>query len=229
MDWSPRCGMLGVANGVFLGGAAMIIYGIVQVSRTGGGARAVVVLALFLALWVAVGSCVCASFCGAFFPWVPSVALCARRARRVVCSPCLCVLRLLPRQNGDGGGGDVSGLPQSVSESQRSQLDVLPRGLPARGGGGARVATADDIPASAYEQEQTQRGGAGEEGAAAATECAVCLGEVEKGEMVKRLPACQHVFHQRCIDPWLRGNSTCPVCRCDAFAAAAPPLPPDMV
>lgn len=69
MDWFVRCYMLAIANGVCIGGAAMIVYGIVQVSRTGGDAGSLVVLSLFLALWVAVGSCVYASFCGAFFPW----------------------------------------------------------------------------------------------------------------------------------------------------------------
>jgi hypothetical protein len=46
-----------------------------------------------------------------------------------------------------------------------------------------------------------------------AADCAVCLGEVENGEMVRRMPACQHVFHRECIDLWLRGHATCPVCR----------------
>ncbi|CAN6243737.1 unnamed protein product [Urochloa humidicola] len=50
-------------------------------------------------------------------------------------------------------------------------------------------------------------------GGGAAVDCAVCLGEVEKGEMVRRLPVCRHVFHMDCIDLWLRANATCPVCR----------------
>lgn len=47
----------------------------------------------------------------------------------------------------------------------------------------------------------------------AAEDCAVCLGEVETGETLRQLPACQHVFHRECIDPWLRAHATCPLCR----------------
>uniref|UniRef100_K3Z0H7 RING-type E3 ubiquitin transferase n=1 Tax=Setaria italica TaxID=4555 RepID=K3Z0H7_SETIT len=77
--------------------------------------------------------------------------------------------------------------------------------------GGARAAAADDIPT------YKERDGARPDGASP-EECSVCLCEVEKGKMAKRLPVCLHVFHQECIDLWLRDNSTCPVCRCDVFA-----------
>ncbi|PUZ74903.1 hypothetical protein GQ55_1G103700 [Panicum hallii var. hallii] len=80
-------------------------------------------------------------------------------------------------------------------------MTVLPREGPVHGGARTVAAAAAAIPA--YEQ----RGGALPDGA---PECPVCLGEVEKGEMVKRLPVCLH---------WLHGHSTCPVCRCDVFAS----------
>ncbi|KAJ1259439.1 hypothetical protein BS78_10G155400 [Paspalum vaginatum] len=44
-------------------------------------------------------------------------------------------------------------------------------------------------------------------------ECAVCLGELQRGEVVKQLPACAHLFHKGCIDAWRRSHVTCPVCR----------------
>lgn len=44
-------------------------------------------------------------------------------------------------------------------------------------------------------------------------QCLVCLSEYEVGEAVKTLPACGHRFHSSCIDMWLEGKVTCPICR----------------
>ncbi|GIY51871.1 RING finger protein 44 [Caerostris darwini] len=43
-------------------------------------------------------------------------------------------------------------------------------------------------------------------------ECQVCLNDYENGDVLRILP-CFHEFHTPCIDPWLKINQTCPVCR----------------
>ncbi|OMO96798.1 Zinc finger, RING-type [Corchorus olitorius] len=42
--------------------------------------------------------------------------------------------------------------------------------------------------------------------------CSVCLEQVNVGETIRSLP-CLHQFHASCIDPWLRQQGTCPVCK----------------
>ncbi|KAL4560448.1 hypothetical protein LXL04_032599 [Taraxacum kok-saghyz] len=49
-------------------------------------------------------------------------------------------------------------------------------------------------------------------------ECAVCLGDVDNGDMVRMLPNCKHMFHVRCIDDWFAGHTSCPVCRVPVVA-----------
>ncbi|XP_021772991.1 E3 ubiquitin-protein ligase ATL31-like [Chenopodium quinoa] len=48
-----------------------------------------------------------------------------------------------------------------------------------------------------------------------ALECAVCLTEFEDDDVLRLIPKCDHVFHPDCIDAWLVGHTTCPVCRCN--------------
>ncbi|CAK8578938.1 unnamed protein product [Lathyrus sativus] len=45
------------------------------------------------------------------------------------------------------------------------------------------------------------------------TECVICLSEFTRGEKVRILPKCNHGFHIRCIDKWLKEHSSCPKCR----------------
>lgn len=62
-----------------------------------------------------------------------------------------------------------------------------------------------------------------------ALECAVCLAELADGEAARFLPRCGHGFHAECIGLWLRGHSTCPLCRADVGLLPAPSplaLPP---
>lgn len=43
--------------------------------------------------------------------------------------------------------------------------------------------------------------------------CSICLGDYKGSDMLRVLPDCKHVFHLKCIDPWLRMHPTCPLCR----------------
>ncbi|XP_071718254.1 RING-H2 finger protein ATL74-like [Rutidosis leptorrhynchoides] len=46
-----------------------------------------------------------------------------------------------------------------------------------------------------------------------ATECSICLGEFVDGEKVRVLPECNHEFHVKCVDKWLKDHTSCPNCR----------------
>ncbi|KAJ2399766.1 hypothetical protein GGI23_002452 [Coemansia sp. RSA 2559] len=57
-----------------------------------------------------------------------------------------------------------------------------------------------------------------------ALECAICLEEINEGEVIRKLP-CPHVFHSACIDRWLLSQSSvCPLCKRDTIFGS--PLPP---
>ncbi|KAE8676531.1 putative RING-H2 finger protein ATL71 [Hibiscus syriacus] len=43
--------------------------------------------------------------------------------------------------------------------------------------------------------------------------CSICLADYKSNDRLRLLPDCNHLFHVKCVDPWLRLNPTCPVCR----------------
>jgi len=45
-------------------------------------------------------------------------------------------------------------------------------------------------------------------------ECCICMGDFTTGEIIVATE-CDHVFHKRCCQEWLRQARTCPVCRTD--------------
>lgn len=43
--------------------------------------------------------------------------------------------------------------------------------------------------------------------------CSICLADYNPTDVLRSLPECGHLFHRKCVDPWLKVNPTCPVCR----------------
>jgi hypothetical protein len=43
--------------------------------------------------------------------------------------------------------------------------------------------------------------------------CLICIEKYNVGEFKRYLPKCNHYFHKKCIDKWLRKNASCPICR----------------
>ncbi|CAF2763187.1 unnamed protein product [Rotaria sp. Silwood2] len=44
------------------------------------------------------------------------------------------------------------------------------------------------------------------------TKCNICIEQFQPQQTLRRL-TCFHVYHQDCIDPWLKENNICPICR----------------
>ncbi|KAJ1731816.1 hypothetical protein LPJ72_003745 [Coemansia sp. Benny D160-2] len=73
--------------------------------------------------------------------------------------------------------------------------------------GDARV-----VPEQTTSNINTWDSGASSDGA---LDCAICLEEINEGEIIRKLP-CPHVFHSACIDRWLLcQSSVCPLCKRD--------------
>lgn len=51
--------------------------------------------------------------------------------------------------------------------------------------------------------------------------CSICLADYKESDVLRRLLECGHLFHVRCVDPWLRRNPTCPVCRTSPMPSPA--------
>lgn len=51
--------------------------------------------------------------------------------------------------------------------------------------------------------------------------CSICLADYKTTDMIRVLPDCNHLFHDKCVDHWLRLHPTCPVCRMSPLPSPA--------
>lgn len=52
------------------------------------------------------------------------------------------------------------------------------------------------------------------------TNCVICMSDFETRQKIRVMP-CKHHFHSKCIDKWLKGSRTCPICRHECKSSSA--------
>lgn len=52
--------------------------------------------------------------------------------------------------------------------------------------------------------------------------CSICLADYRQTDVLQLLPDCGHLFHLKCVNPWLRLHPSCPLCRKSLVPALAP-------
>ncbi|KAL8051523.1 hypothetical protein ABFX02_06G152400 [Erythranthe guttata] len=87
--------------------------------------------------------------------------------------------------------------------------------------GGLDEATISSYPRYTYSQIKPHKSGGGGGGAAAT--CSICLADYKDSDLLRLLPQCCHLFHLKCVDPWLLLHPTCPVCRKSPPRGGQPP------
>jgi len=46
------------------------------------------------------------------------------------------------------------------------------------------------------------------------SKCTICLEQFKKNQVIQILP-CHHKFHHKCLKPWFKTSTCCPLCRMD--------------
>ncbi|KAK3156476.1 hypothetical protein QOZ80_2AG0107740 [Eleusine coracana subsp. coracana] len=174
---------------IYLGLSALFTYNLVKWALEKPRPSTFVQVSIYLIIWVVCTSLAYLQASHALSPsWLPDrpclfVLMATIWWSRAVCFlvalPCSCLLKLRHRSSRNSGGA------VAMPELEGGQVQALPREPPVHGV--RRVLTAEDIPAYVQPDDSWQHG--------VMAECAVCLDEVEKGQMVKRLPLCLNVFH----------------------------------
>jgi len=98
---------------------------------------------------------------------------------------------------------ESNGQDESTADRSQPQTDI-------EAAVGIDEATLKTYPKLRYSQLQEKEG---KQGSTTVSCCSICLGDYKDKDVIRLLPDCGHVFHLKCVDPWLRLHPTCPVCR----------------
>ncbi|CAL9090079.1 unnamed protein product, partial [Musa textilis] len=88
--------------------------------------------------------------------------------------------------------------------------------------GGDLEAGIDEDTLKSYPKVRYSHAKLGRDVAGAASCCSICLSDYKDADVLRELPECGHLFHVKCVDPWLRLRPTCPLCRTSPLPSPLP-------
>lgn len=88
---------------------------------------------------------------------------------------------------------------------QHLEVEAVPVGLD--------EATIESYLTLTYSEAEKLHGKGRDHGKSTTLCCSICLADYKLTDTLRSLPDCGHLFHQNCVDPWLRLHPTCPICR----------------
>lgn len=94
--------------------------------------------------------------------------------------------------------------PQQPHRNRNTEPDAVRIDV----GGGIDEVTIKSYPKMLYSEAKVKKRDSAKD-----TCCSICLADYKNTDMLRVLPECDHLFHLKCIDPWLRLHPTCPLCR----------------
>ncbi|XP_060675776.1 RING-H2 finger protein ATL70-like [Ziziphus jujuba] len=126
-------------------------------------------------------------------------------------------------------------LPSESSQGTNNFLTIITIGgdsVGTRQREGIEEVALDGFPKIIYFDDKLNNIKGDDESSLASSCCySICLMDYKEKDLLRLLPDCDHRFHLRCVNPWLRLNPMCPVCRNSPlptpFAEVPVPLPKD--
>ena len=101
--------------------------------------------------------------------------------------------------------GDLAGVVINVGDEEAPDMDLLMQIF---------EENPNDFLGETMDQSHVDRNAPPETEADKEDMCPICYETISLQETVRRLK-CDHVYHKKCIDSWLRRKFTCPMCRAD--------------
>ncbi len=125
--------------------------------------------------------------------------------------------------------GSLEGTKQPSGVEEEEEEEGWRRGESEEEGRGGEFSSSSSLSAlpgrkevDVTDEEEGKGGGEVAKTAHVDKHCSICLGDYEEGETLCMLP-CLHTYHDACVDVWISGRATCPLCNYDLMSATGSP------